>query len=83
MKHLPNFPAALLAASVLLPFQAQAREDVEILIRNVDERDANGFALVDIRLLNSDDAAQTVPLPDRAPALAGGKASGPRWGCPG
>jgi outer membrane phospholipase A len=68
MKHLPNFPAALLAASVLLPFQAQAREDVEILIRNVDERDANGFALVDIRLLNSDDAAQTVPLPDRIEA---------------
>ena len=61
-------PPALSAALLALGSPAQAAPGVDVLIRDIGERDEAGAILVDLRLLNEGSEPQTFPLPDRIEA---------------
>ncbi|WP_404479233.1 phospholipase A [Novosphingobium sp. BL-52-GroH] len=59
------------AIAVAIATPAQATSPVEIVIGDAGQRDRDGIALVELRLLNGGSAAQTIPLPDRIEARLG------------
>lgn len=56
------------AAAVCAGTAAHAATPVEILVSDVGQQDQDGVVLVELRLLNGDGAARTIPLPDRIEA---------------
>lgn len=64
----------------LVSVPASAQTGFEILVSHVGEQDASGSATVDLRLLNAEDKARIVTLPDRVEArLTHGKDDRTIW----
>ncbi len=64
-------PKLLAGAAIALAPAAHAAPGTDFLIRDVGERDADGFVLVDLRLLDEGNEPQSVVLPDRVEARIG------------